>query len=118
MLPISLSQKTVHLCLAEDLMSHYHKNVEKLCKAEQVKLNDVLRERMPSSVVERVSHGLSVLCMQDLALGADAEGQKVKDPMRTLLPVLLHQHDTTDKIRAVLLYIFSLNGAHFSFLPV
>uniref|UniRef100_A0A672TC15 Syntaxin-binding protein 3-like n=1 Tax=Sinocyclocheilus grahami TaxID=75366 RepID=A0A672TC15_SINGR len=43
-------------------------------------------------------------------LNDDAEGQKVKDPMRTLLPVLLHPHDTTDKIRAVLLYIFSLNG--------
>uniref|UniRef100_A0A672L111 Syntaxin-binding protein 3-like n=1 Tax=Sinocyclocheilus grahami TaxID=75366 RepID=A0A672L111_SINGR len=76
-----LTQKNVHLSLAEDLMSHYQKNVEKLCKAEQ-----------------------------DLAVGADAEGQKVKDPMRTLLPVLLHPHDTTDKIRAVLLYIFSLNG--------
>uniref|UniRef100_A0A672KTK4 Syntaxin-binding protein 3-like n=1 Tax=Sinocyclocheilus grahami TaxID=75366 RepID=A0A672KTK4_SINGR len=81
MFPISLPQKNVHLSLAEDLMSHYQKNVEKLCKAEQ-----------------------------DLAVGADAEGQKVKDPMRTLLPVLLHPHDTTDKIRAVLLYIFSLNG--------
>ncbi|XP_016340061.1 syntaxin-binding protein 3-like isoform X1 [Sinocyclocheilus anshuiensis] len=76
-----VTQKTVHISLAEDLMSHYQKNVEKLCKAEQ-----------------------------DLAVGADAEGQKVKDPMRTLLPVLLHPHDTTDKIRAVLLYIFSLNG--------
>ncbi|RXN02773.1 syntaxin-binding 3-like isoform X1 [Labeo rohita] len=82
-----MAQKTVHLCLAEDLMSHYQTNVEKLCKAEQ-----------------------------DLAIGADAEGQKVKDPMRTLLPVLLHPHDTTDKIRAVLLYIFSLNGGYFSFL--
>uniref|UniRef100_A0A672TAB6 Syntaxin-binding protein 3-like n=1 Tax=Sinocyclocheilus grahami TaxID=75366 RepID=A0A672TAB6_SINGR len=81
MFPIFLPQKTVHVSLAEDLMSHFQKNVEKLCKAEQ-----------------------------DLAVGADAEGQKVKDPMRTLLPVLLHPHDTTDKIRAVLLYIFSLNG--------
>ncbi|MBN3296633.1 STXB3 protein, partial [Amia calva] len=76
-----LSQKTIHLNLTEDCMNHFNKSVEKLCKAEQ-----------------------------DLANGADAEGQKVKDPMRTLLPVLLHPHSTSDKIRAVLLYIFSLNG--------
>ncbi|KAL4660143.1 syntaxin-binding protein 3 [Arapaima gigas] len=76
-----LEQKTVHLNLTEDCMNKFQSHVEKLCKAEQ-----------------------------DLALGADADGQKVKDPMRTLLPVLLHPHSTYDKIRAVLLYIFSLNG--------
>ncbi|KAM9445042.1 syntaxin-binding protein 3 [Clarias gariepinus] len=76
-----VSQKTVHLTLAEDCMNKFQSSVEKLCKAEQ-----------------------------DLAVGADVEGQKVKDPMRTLLPILLNPHSSHDKIRAVLLYIFSLNG--------
>ncbi|XP_071760140.1 syntaxin-binding protein 3 [Centroberyx gerrardi] len=76
-----VTQKTVHLNLTEDCMNHFQKNVEKLCKAEQ-----------------------------DLAVGLDVDGVKVKDPMRTLLPVLLHPYSTHDKIRAVLLYIFSLNG--------
>lgn len=76
-----VAQKTVHLSLAEDCMNKFQSSVEKLCKAEQ-----------------------------DLAVGSDVEGQKVKDPMRTLLPILLHPHSTYDKIRAVLLYIFSLNG--------
>ncbi|NWR86790.1 STXB3 protein, partial [Furnarius figulus] len=37
--------------------------------------------------------------------------QKVKDSMRVLLPVLLNKsHEIYDKIRAILLYIFSTNG--------
>uniref|UniRef100_A0A1A8FNT7 Syntaxin binding protein 3 n=1 Tax=Nothobranchius korthausae TaxID=1143690 RepID=A0A1A8FNT7_9TELE len=76
-----LNEKTVHLQLAEDCMKAFSDNVEKICKAEQ-----------------------------DLAVGSDADGMKVKDPMRTLLPVLLHPYSKYDKIRAVLLYIFSLNG--------
>nr|BAE41375.1 unnamed protein product [Mus musculus] len=48
---------------------------------------------------------------KDLALGTDAEGQRVKDSMLVLLPVLLNKnHDNCDKIRAVLLYIFGING--------
>ncbi|KAF3835425.1 hypothetical protein F7725_027983 [Dissostichus mawsoni] len=47
---------------------------------------------------------------EDLAVGSDVEGVKVKDAMRTLLPVLLHPYNPPDKIRAVLLYIFSLSG--------
>uniref|UniRef100_A0A7N8YLJ4 Syntaxin binding protein 3 n=1 Tax=Mastacembelus armatus TaxID=205130 RepID=A0A7N8YLJ4_9TELE len=76
-----LTEKTIHLQLAEDCMQQFSNNVEKLCKAEQ-----------------------------DLAVGSDVDGMKVKDPMRTLLPVLLHPYSIHDKIRAVLLYIFSLNG--------
>uniref|UniRef100_A0A3Q2TZY2 Syntaxin binding protein 3 n=1 Tax=Fundulus heteroclitus TaxID=8078 RepID=A0A3Q2TZY2_FUNHE len=76
-----LNEKTIHLQLAEDCMKHFSNNVEKLCKAEQ-----------------------------DLAVGSDVDGAKVKDPMRTLLPVLLNPYSKHDKIRAVLLYIFSLNG--------
>ncbi|KAM4739446.1 syntaxin-binding protein 3 isoform 1-T1 [Anableps anableps] len=76
-----LTEKTIHLQLAEDCMKHFANNVEKLCKAEQ-----------------------------DLAVGSDVDGTKVKDPMRTLLPVLLNPFSKHDKIRAVLLYIFSLSG--------
>ncbi|KFO72406.1 Syntaxin-binding protein 3, partial [Cuculus canorus] len=77
-----LSRQVVHLNLAEDCMNKFKSNIERLCKAEQ-----------------------------DLALGTDAEGQKVKDSMRVLLPVLLNKsHESYDKIRAILLYIFSTNG--------
>ncbi|XP_058494516.1 syntaxin-binding protein 3 [Solea solea] len=76
-----MTEQTIHLQLAEDCMQHFSNNVEKLCKAEQ-----------------------------DLAVGSDVDGLKVKDSMRTLLPVLLYQYSTHEKVRAVLLYIFSLNG--------
>lgn len=51
-------------------------------------------------------------------MGSDVDGLKVKDPMRTLLPVLLHPYSTQDKIRAVLLYIFSLGGSSQEFIPL
>ncbi|XP_042729956.1 syntaxin-binding protein 3 isoform X1 [Lagopus leucura] len=77
-----ITRQVVHLNIAEDCMSKFKANIERLCKTEQ-----------------------------DLALGTDAEGQKVKDSMRVLLPVLLNKsHDSYDKIRAILLYIFSTNG--------
>ncbi|XP_005285534.1 syntaxin-binding protein 3 [Malaclemys terrapin pileata] len=77
-----ITKQVVHLNIAEDCMSKFKSSIEKLCKTEQ-----------------------------DLALGTDAEGQKVKDAMRVLLPVLLNKnHDSYDKIRAILLYIFSTNG--------
>nr|XP_014344968.1 PREDICTED: syntaxin-binding protein 3 isoform X2 [Latimeria chalumnae] len=79
----NITKQAVHLNLAEDCLEAYRRNVfEKLCKAEQ-----------------------------DLALGTDVEGVKIKDAMRVLLPIVINADLANyDKIRAILLYIFSLNG--------
>lgn len=72
---------------------------------------DNLRILLTRKVVQIVEHCLHFTVLQDLALGTDAEGQRVKDSMLVLLPVLLNKnHDNCDKIRAVLLYIFGING--------
>ncbi|KAL1787618.1 syntaxin-binding protein 3 [Sigmodon hispidus] len=77
-----MMKQVVHFNLAEDCMNKFKLNIEKLCKT-----------------------------VQYLPLGTDVEGQRVKDCMLVLLPVLLKKsHDNFNNIWAVLLYIFVING--------
>lgn len=77
-----LSGLNVHFMLTEECMKKYNQTAEKICPVEQ-----------------------------DMATGLDNLGEKIKDPLKNINPLLLDSSvSVQDKIRIILLYIIAKDG--------
>jgi len=82
-------------------MNKYKNGIDKLCKVEQVLWKNFSKK---------------IFFLKDLALGMDAEGERIKDPMKLMVPLLIDPAvKMEDRLRLILLYILHRNGFFYFF---
>jgi syntaxin-binding protein 1 len=80
-----LSAYALHLNLAEDCVKMFNNKIKQLCEVEQ-----------------------------NLAMGADSQGEKIKDHMKNIVPLLLdNEIKIEDKLRLIMLFLLHKNGLNF-----
>lgn len=77
-----LSAYALHLNLAEECVKAFNNKIKQLCEVEQ-----------------------------NLAMGADSQGEKIKDHMKNIVPLLLDNDiKIEDKLRLIMLFLLHKNG--------
>lgn len=77
-----LSAYALHLNLAEECVKAFSNKIKQLCEVEQ-----------------------------NLAMGADSQGEKIKDHMKNIVPLLLDSDiKIEDKLRLIMLFLLHKNG--------
>jgi len=77
-----LNAYALHLTLAENCVNSFNNKIKLLCEVEQ-----------------------------NLAMGTDSQGEKIKDQMRSIVPLLLdNEIKEKDKLRLIMLFLLNKNG--------